>query len=145
MLSWGRMPCDYIGITVLLVVVVPWRSACHVRRLAVPHISFRAWLALYGPTIAFQWLVAGFALWRSFANGLGEGQIGLTSGKGPQTAVATAALYGFLALNQWFSLKQLSAPGAADSLSAQLRRNLVLRTEAEKHMFITVALTASLC
>jgi membrane protease YdiL (CAAX protease family) len=115
------------------------------RLLAAPHISSAQRLALYGSTIAFQWLVAGCTLWRSFAHGLSAQQLGLTSGIVFRTAVGMAALCGLLALNQWLSVKQLSAPGCPDWPSAQLRRMLMPRAQAEKLLFIAVALTASLC
>jgi membrane protease YdiL (CAAX protease family) len=140
------MSWDYIAIIVLLAVVVPWRSAHHVRALlAAPHISSAQRLALYGSTIAFQGLVAGFTLWRSFAHGLGAQQLGLTSGIVFRTAVGTAALCVLLASNQWFSLKELSPPACLDSPSVQLRWKLMPHTQTEKLLFIGVVLTASLC
>src|ERR1700722_15423962 len=71
------IPWDYALILSVLTIVVPWRGTVRIRELlAHPTLGTSERVAMYGSTIAFQWLGAILTAWRGLARGGGEGRGG---------------------------------------------------------------------
>src|ERR1700681_1399625 len=67
-MSFTALPWDFALILLVLAIIVPWRGTVRVRELlARPALSPPDRIAMYGSTIAFQWVAAGFTVWRIHA------------------------------------------------------------------------------
>ena len=90
--SDGLMPWDFWLIFLFLGVVVPWRGYVQLKKLlALPAIDTKERLALYGWTIAFQWVITGLVAWRALARGLTAVELGLARNGGPRLLFASVA------------------------------------------------------
>jgi CAAX protease family protein len=141
------IPWDLGLIVIVLAVVVPWRGATHVRTLmARPNLGSADRIAIYGSTIAFQWLIVGVTGWRCWADSWSLGSLGLGPAN-PRIAVLLGAAMGLaLAVLQLASLRQLArVPAARRSYLHELTRKLMPHTFTEVLPFIALVCTVSLC
>src|ERR1700722_3248918 len=77
------IPWDYALILSVLTIVVPWRGTVRIRELlAHPTLGTSERVAMYGSTIAFQWLAAILTAWRVLAR----------EGGGPRLVAAVLGL-----------------------------------------------------
>jgi CAAX protease family protein len=141
------MPWDFILLLALLGIVVPWHSAVQIRRLVrLPEISTAERLAVYGSTIAFQWLVALVALWRATARGFSLAALGLALPAPGRAAWLAAALSVALVAYQIVSLRRLArTPEERQGFSGLLIRRLFPQNRTETAAFVAVAATAAVC
>lgn len=141
------MPWDFWLIFVALGVFLPWRGRERLRKLMqVPVVSSRERMALYLSTIAFQWLAAGMAVWRSRARGLSWEALGI-SGE-PSMKVAAAAVVGgmTLAVLHWLNLRRASRmPEKRRAMAMSLARRVLPQSGAEMVSFLGLAVTAGIC
>src|ERR1700692_500753 len=67
-ISFAILPWDFTLILLVRALIVPWRGTVRVRELlARPVLRPSDRIAIYGSTIAFQWVAAGFTVWRVHA------------------------------------------------------------------------------
>lgn len=141
------MPWDFWLIFVVFGIVIPWRSRVRLRRLlALPAMSTKEKLVLYGTTIAFQWVLLGLVAWRAQARGLTAAQLGLEldiSGQLLFFGVAGAALLGSW---QWFNLRRVSRmTGAAPDFLRKLAESIMPNRTVEFAPYCALAITAGVC
>jgi uncharacterized protein len=141
------MPWDFWLIFLLFGVVIPWRGRVRLRRLlALPAISTKEKLVLYGTTIAFQWVLLGLVAWRARARGLTAAQLGLglrISGQLLFFGVAGAALLGSF---QWFNLRRVSRmTGAVPDFLRKLAERIMPNATVEFAPYCALAITAGVC
>src|ERR1700688_656044 len=67
-ISFTGLAWDFALILLVLAIIVPWRGTGRVRELLARQVlSPSDRIAIYGSTIAFQWVAAGFTVWRVHA------------------------------------------------------------------------------
>jgi len=141
------MPWDFWVIFFVLAVLIPWRGRARLRRLlAQPATSAKEKLALYGVTIAFQWVLLALVAWRSFARGLTVAQLGLE--RGATAGLLLAALVGaaLLCAFQWFNLRRVGGmSGPTPDLMRKLAARLLPRSGVEFAPYCALAVTAGIC
>ena len=138
-------------ILIVLGVLVPWRGAARVRRLlAQPTLSTSQRLSLYASTIAFQWLAAGFTVWRVYARA-GTGSI-VTSDLGlavPHAARAIAVGVGLslvMAATQIVSLRAVARlPAERRGKLFEIAGKLMPHSLTEALPFLALVCTVSVC
>jgi membrane protease YdiL (CAAX protease family) len=141
------MPWDFWLIFLFLGVVVPWRGYVQLKKLlALPAIDTKERLALYGWTIAFQWVITGLVAWRALARGLTAVELGLARNGGPRLLFASVA--GAVALGgiHWLNLRRVGS--MSSSVSEQMRtlaRRILPRTTVELLAYCALAVTAGVC
>jgi uncharacterized protein len=140
------MPWDIWLIFFVLGVVVPWRGHARLRELlAKPQVDSRERLSLYVSTILFQWVAAGVAGWRAWANGFTKWQLGLASpqGKAVFAGILGAALLGGF---QWLNLRRVGRLATESRGRLQkLAERILPRTRVETLCFLGLATTAGVC
>ena len=141
------MPWDFWLIFFVLGVVLPWRGRQRVKKLlATPSVSTTERVSLYASTIAFQWLAAAVAGWRSWARGLTSRELGLVihgTGKTALVALLGAVL---LASLQWLNLRRIGrSSGKARVLLEALAKRLLPQSTMELLPYFALAGTAGLC
>ena len=141
------MPWDLALILLVLGVVVPWRGAARIKQLlARPQLGTADRLSLYASTIAFQWLAAAVAAWRSLAHGFTPARLGIAFGQPELTTAITLALAVLLGANQFFSLRRLARlPAQRQGFLHQLARKLMPQTLVEALAFVALVVTVALC
>jgi membrane protease YdiL (CAAX protease family) len=139
---------DFALILLVLGVVVPWRSTVRMRQLmAAPGgTTSEQRLVIYGGTMAAQWLLAGFALWRSFAHGISARALGLALDHAAPALVAAIALTVALAAVQFFGLRRLARlPAEKQGFAGVLARKLLPQNLVETLVFAALAATVAVC
>lgn len=141
------MPWDFWLILVVLGVVIPWRGRVRLRHLlARPTMGTKEKLALYGSTIAFQWILLGIVAWRALVRGLTVAELGLARSLGFELvfiAIAGAALLGAF---QWFNLRRVSRmSGSVPDLMRKLASRLLPSKLVEFAPYCALAVTAGVC
>jgi membrane protease YdiL (CAAX protease family) len=141
------MPWDFWLIFLLLGVVIPWRGRVRLQRLlALPAMSTKEKLVLYGTTIAFQWVLLGLVGWRALARGLTALQLGLglrLSGELLFLSLAGAVLLGSF---QWFNLRRVSRmAGPVPDFMRKLAERIMPNATVEFAPYSALAITAGVC
>jgi len=141
------MPWDFWFIFLILGVVIPWRGRARLQRLlAQPTIGTRERLALYGSTIAFQWLLLGVVAWRTLTRGLAATELGLG---GPLTlAHLFLSLVGAVLLGafQWFNLRRVSRmTGPVPDFMRKLAERILPGNPVEFAPYCALAISAGVC
>jgi uncharacterized protein len=141
------MPWDFWLIFLVLAVVIPWRGRVRLQRLlARPAVGTKEKLALYGSTIAFQWVLLGVVAWRAFARGLTAEELGLAR---PVTArLLLWCLVGTLLLGvfQWFNLRRVGRmTGAIPDFMRKLAERVLPSAPVEFAPYCALAVTAGVC
>src|SRR5208337_1758329 len=91
--SHQPMPWDFWLSFLFRGIVVPWRGAVRLKKLlALPSVSTKEKLVLYGATIAGQWVITALVAWRALARGLSAGTLGLADYGGVSTILGSLAL-----------------------------------------------------
>ena len=141
------LPWDLGLIMLVLVVVVPWRGMVRVRALLDrPQVSSAERIALYGSTIAFQWLAAGVTVWRVMARGVGMSALGLSPARPTLGIVLGAVMATALASLQIASLRQLRRlPLEKRGRVYQVGVRLMPQNATETLVFVALVATVSLC
>jgi CAAX protease family protein len=141
------MPWDFWLIFLVLGVVIPWRGRVRLQRLlAQSAVGTKEKLALYGSTLAFQWLLMAVIAWRAFARGLTAEQLGLTR---PVTAellfwsIVGAVLLGTF---HWFNLRRLGRmTGPIPEFLRKLVERVLPNGPLQFAPYCALALTAGIC
>jgi membrane protease YdiL (CAAX protease family) len=143
-------PWDFLVILGVLGIVVPWRGKVRVRTLlARPSVEPAERIAMYGSTIAFQWIAATFTAWRCYVRGWDAARLGVTLDRSAFTIAVGVMLASFLALVQLGSLRQLARLPSGESEQAsfvyQMARKLMPQSLMEALPFVALVCTVSLC
>lgn len=141
------MHWDYAAILVFLGVLLPWLGYRRVRRLMlIPSTSSMERLALYGSTIAFQWIATAVILWRAMTNGARPWQMGLSAGNGKLTASVAILLSLLLLINQIASIRRLVAkPSELKGIIAELALKIFPQDNIERLAFVALVSTVAVC
>ena len=144
--SLSAIPWDFILILIVLGVLVPWRGAVRVRRLlAQPSPAPSQRLALYGSTIALQWLLVALISWRSFSRHWSLNDLGLMVFNVWQTLWVTLLLTLLLCMNQWAGLRRIArVPADKRGFLFQFTQKIMPQTSTETCVFVALACTAGL-
>jgi membrane protease YdiL (CAAX protease family) len=134
-------------ILVVLGVVIPWRGRVRLRRLlAQPNMGTKEKLALYGSTIAFQWILLGVVAWRALARGVTPAELGLTRHFNVTLALVSLTGAVLLGLFQWFNLRRVGRmSGVVPDLMRKLATRLLPNKVVEFAPYCALALTAGVC
>jgi CAAX protease family protein len=141
------MHWDFAAILLFFGVVAPWFGYRRVRRLMqIPATTNVERLALYGSTIAFQWLATAIILWRSMAHGVRPAQLGFTAGDGKLTVAISILLTFVLLLNQVASIRRLAArPSEIKGMIAELALKIFPQNQIERLVFVALVSTVAVC
>jgi len=141
------MPWDFWLIFLFLGIVVPWRGAVRLKKLlALPSVSTKDKLVLYGSTIAGQWVVTGFVVWRSLARGLSSGALGLGKLGGASAILGSLALPLVVGALHWWNLRRVGkSPGKAAELMRALAERILPVRPVELFAYFALAVTAGVC
>jgi len=141
------MPWDFWLIFLILGAVIPWRGRVRLQRLlAQAAIGTKERLALYGSTIAFQWLLLGVVAWRALTRGLAASELGLggrlTLGHLFLSLVGAALLGAF----QWFNLRRVSRmTGPVPDFMRKLAERILPGKPVEFAPYCALAISAGVC
>jgi membrane protease YdiL (CAAX protease family) len=103
-------------------------------------------LALYGSTVAFQWLATGVILWRAAAHGIRAARLGLSIPNPAPTAVVSIILAALVFANQIFGLRRLTAkPSEINGILPQLALKLFPQDDIERLVFFGLVATVAIC
>lgn len=141
------MPWDFWLIFFLLAVVIPWRGRVRLKTLlSRPVVGTKEKLALYGSTIAFQWILMGLVAWRAFARGLTATQLGLATRFTLHLAWITFAGAVVFGAFQWFNLRRVSRmTGDVPDFMRKLAGRIMPKRPLEFAPYCALALTAGVC
>jgi len=141
------MPWDFWLIFLFLGIVVPWRGSVRLKKLlALPSVSTKEKLVLYGSTIAGQWVITGFVAWRALARGLSAGNLGLASHGGANTILGSLALAAMAGALHWLNLRRVGkSPGKGSVLMRSLAQRILPINSVELLPYCALALTAGVC
>jgi membrane protease YdiL (CAAX protease family) len=141
------MPWDFWLIFLFLGIVVPWRGAVRLKKLlALPSVSTKEKLVLYGLTIAGQWVITGLVAWRALARGLSAGTLGLANYGGASAILGSLALAAFIGALHWLNLRRVGrSPGKALELMRLLARRILPANSVELLPYCALAMTAGVC
>ena len=145
--SHQSMPWDFWLIFLFLGIVVPWRGAVRLKKLlALPSVSTKEKLVLYGSTIAGQWVITGIVAWRALARGLSPGALGLAKSGGANTILVSLALAAIIGALHWLNLRRVGkSPGKAPELMRLLARRILPVNTVELLPYGALAMTAGVC
>jgi membrane protease YdiL (CAAX protease family) len=141
------MPWDFWLIFFFLGIVVPWRGAVRLKKLlALPSVSTKEKLVLYGSTIAGQWVITGFVAWRALARGLSSSSLGLANYGGPSTILGSLALAAIAGALHWLNLRRVGkSPGKDPELMRSLACRIFPVNSVELLPYCALAVTAGVC
>jgi membrane protease YdiL (CAAX protease family) len=141
------MPWDFWLILVVLGVVIPWRGRVRLRHLlARPSMGTKEKLALYGSTIAFQWMLLGVVAWRALARGLTPAELGLTRHMNVTLAFVSFIGAALISAFQWFNLRHVGRmTGTVPDLMRKLASRLLPSKLVELAPYCALAVTAGVC
>jgi uncharacterized protein len=141
------MPWDFWLIFLFLGIVVPWRGAVRLKKLlALPAVSTKEKLVLYGWTIASQWVIAGLVAWRALARGLSAGNLGLANRSGVNATLGSLALALIAGALHWLNLRRVGkSPGEASELMRSLAKRILPVNSVELLPYCALAVTAGVC
>ena len=146
------IPWDYALILSVLTIVVPWRGTVRIRELlAHPTLGASERIAMYGSTIAFQWLAAILTAWRVLAREGGDPRLaaavlGLSLPQPVTALVLGASLSLVLVCTQIASMRSLGRlpPGERGRLY-EMAAKLMPQTRVELLPFFLLVCTVSFC
>ncbi len=138
---------DFVLIFATLGILIPWRGAARVRSLlARPQVSPADRLSIYASTIAFQWFLVGFVVWRCFVHRFNAEELALNLHWPLLTALVAAGLVIGLGVLQYIGIRRTAMlPVNSDSRLRQISVMLMPRSLIEALVFFALAITASLC
>jgi membrane protease YdiL (CAAX protease family) len=141
------LPWDLLLLLLVLSVVVPWRGLVRVRTLiSGPELTSIDRLSIYGSTIAFQWLAAGFVVWRTLVYGWTPAQLGLAPERPTLGIVLGAIMAICLGGIQFASLRQLARiPLEQRGNVYRIASRLLPRDATETLVFVALVCTVSVC
>jgi len=141
------MPWDFWFIFLILAVVIPWRGRVRLQRLlAQPTIGTHERLALYGSTIAVQWLLLGLVAWRALARGLTASELGLGGRMTFELFFLSLVGAALLGTFQWFNLRRVSRmTGPVPEFMRKLAERLLPGKPVELAPYCALAITAGVC
>jgi membrane protease YdiL (CAAX protease family) len=141
------MPWDFWIIFLVLGVLVPWRGRARLKRLlAEPPGGTKQKLALYGATVAFQWVIAVVVAWRALSRGLTPVEMALARGFRAELVTAGLVGAGLLCTFQWFNLRRVGrSSGPVLVLMRKLAERLLPRNATEFVPYCALAVTAGVC
>jgi CAAX protease family protein len=141
------MPWDFWLIFVVLGVLIPWRGRVRLKRLlAEPSFETKEKLALYGSTIAFQWMLTGLVAWRALARGLIARELGLAQKFSVGLFLVSVGGAVLLAVFQWFNLRRVGRmSGPVPELMRKLAERLLPGKTVELAPYCALAVTAGVC
>jgi len=141
------MPWDFWLIFFLLGLLVPWRGYVRLKKiLARPAIDSKEKLALYGWTIASQWVMTGVVAWRALARGLTPRDLGLAQHLDAKLVFLGAG--GAIALGtlHWLNLRRVGRmEGPMPERMRTLALRILPRTPVETLPYAALAVTAGVC
>jgi membrane protease YdiL (CAAX protease family) len=146
-MQWSVLHWDFILIFLVLAIVVPWRGMSRVKML-LTNTSFTSSerIALYGSTIAFQWLGTAIVVWRSVARGLSTAALGLSPESPMPGLLLGLAMVAALGVLQIISLRQLvRLPIEKRGRLYQVAAKLMPQELTEVLVFAALVGTVSLC
>lgn len=141
------MHWDYAAILLFLGAVAPILGYFRVRRLMqIPSTTSMERLALYGSTIAMQWVLAGVVLWRTAAHHMRPPELGLAV-REPERAASVAVVLSLIVLaNQIFSIRRLAAnPREIKGMIAELALKIFPQNNVERLAFVALVVTVAIC
>ena len=141
------MPWDFWLIFLLLGAVIPWRGYARMRHLmALPEVTSRERMKMYGATILFQWLLAGLVAWRAFARGLSLEELGVQNVRSVSLLVVALLGAALIAAAHWANVRRMSRSDHPnlERLRA-LGARLFPRSRSEFTLFVVLSLTAGVC
>ena len=141
------MPWDFWLIFLVLGVVIPWRGRVRLQRLlAQPAIGTKEKIALYGTTIAFQWLLFGVVAWRALARGLTFAELGFSRRVTGELVFLSLAGAVFLGALQWFNLRRMGRmSGPVPDFMRKLTEHIMPSKPVEFAPYCGLAITAGVC
>jgi len=141
------MHWDYAAILLFLGAVAPLLGYFRVRRLMqIPSATSMERLALYGSTIAMQWVLAGVILWRTTAHRLGTKELGLVVQNASRAASVAVVLSLLVLANQLFSIRRLAAnPREIKGMIAELALKIFPQNDVERLVFVALVVTVAIC
>ena len=141
------MHWDYAVILLFLGAVAPRLGYRRVHRLMlIPSTTSLERLALYGSTIAFQWLATAIIVWRVLAHGVRPWQLGLAVGNAKLTVSIAVLLTLLLLMNQIASIRRLAAkPSEIKGMIAELALKIFPQDNVERLAFIALVSTVAVC
>jgi uncharacterized protein len=147
MVALMGMHWDFALILIFLGVVAPWLGYRRVRRLMqIPATTSMERLALYGSTIAVQWLATAVILWRCAARGIRPVQLGFALGNGKLTAAIAVLLTVLLSISQIVSVRRLAAkPSEIKGMIAEMTLKIFPQDRVERLAFVALVSTVALC
>jgi uncharacterized protein len=141
------MPWDFWLIFLVLGVLIPWRGRARLQHLlAQPVGGTKEKLALYGSTMAFQWLLFAVVLWRSLAHGLTPAELGIGASVTSSVLLASATGAMVLGALQALNVRRISRVQApvVDRMRKLAERLLPLKA-VEFAPYTALVLTAGVC
>jgi membrane protease YdiL (CAAX protease family) len=141
------MPWDFWLILFVLGVLIPWRGRLRLQHLlALTVVDTKEKLALYGTTIAFQWVLMGVVAWRAFARGLTSADLGFGHRVGWELVVWSVVGTLLLGAFQWFNLRRVGRMrGAIPDFMRKLAERVLPRGSVEFVPYCALAVTAGVC
>ena len=141
------MPWDFWLIFLFLGIVVPWRGAVRLKKLlALPSVSTKEKLVLYGATMAAQWVMTALVAWRALARGLSAVTLGLADYGSISTLLASLALAAFIGGLHWLNLRRAGrSAGQASQRMRLLARRILPVNSVELLPYCALAVTAGVC
>ncbi|MGB7727128.1 MAG: type II CAAX endopeptidase family protein [Candidatus Acidiferrum sp.] len=141
------MPWDFWLILLVLGVLIPWRGRLRLQHLLhLPVVDTKEKLALYGSTIAFQWMLMGLVAWRAFARGLTSADLGLAHRMGWGLVVWSGVGTLLLGAFQWFNLRRVGRmTGAIPDFMRKLAERVLPHGSVEFVPYCALAVTAGVC
>ena len=145
--SHHSMPWDFWLIFLILGVVIPWRGRVRLQRLlSQPVVGTKEKLALYGSTIAFQWILMSLVAWRALARGLRVEDLGLARFVSPSLVFWSTCGALLLGLFQWFNLRRVGRmTGVVPDFMRKLAERVLPRSTMEFAPYCALAITAGVC
>ncbi|MGB0035888.1 MAG: type II CAAX endopeptidase family protein [Candidatus Acidiferrales bacterium] len=141
------MHWDYALIIFFLGVAVPWLGRRRIRLLMEMQQTTKVdRLSLYASTVAFQWLAAGFILWRTSAHGIRAPLLGLAIPNAVLTLAISVILVALIFATQIVSLGRLVAkPAEIQGLLPQLALKIFPQDDVERLAFFALVATVAVC
>jgi membrane protease YdiL (CAAX protease family) len=141
------MPWDFWLIFLFLGIIVPWRGALRLKKLlALPSISTKEKLVLYGSTIAGQWVITALVVWRALARGLSAGALGLANRGGVSTILEGFGFAALLGCLHWLNLRRVGkSPAKASERMRALAERILPANSVELPPYFALAVTAGVC
>lgn len=141
------MPWDFWLIFLFLGIVVPWRGAVRLKKLlALPCVSTKEKLVLYGSTIAGQWLITALVAWRALARGLSASALGLANSGGVRNVLEGLGFAVLIGGLHWLNLRRVGkSPAKAPERMRSLAQKILPANSVEFPPYSALAVTAGVC